>query len=355
MAATEGRTVRAVVCDLDDTLWPGCAGEQGAISAGNDWPGNAFLAVQRCLKAFAGRGLLLAIASKNDEAAALAALRSSGMILEEDDFSARRIDWNPKPENIRGIAEELGLAESSILVLDNDPLERAEIRESIPRAVVPELPWDVADWPRFLVNHPLLTQLAVLPEDTRRRTAYRVKRIVEQATPERSRESVLRSLELEVEWKLVDRTTLPRAVQLAAKTNQFNTSSIRYCEGDLERLHAEGDEAWTVRVRDGLGGDEIAGLAVIRFEDGGVAIIETILLSCRVLGRGLETATLAFLSETAKARGCRWLDAGIVETERNRPCRDLYLDHGFEQTAPGWFIRDLMKSPIERPAWFTYL
>ena len=358
VAADEGLSVRALVCDLDDTIWPGCAGESGpdAVGLGADWPGNAFLAVQRCLRTFANRGILLAICSKNQEPAALHALRQPGMILQDGDFSARRINWDPKPQNIASIACELGLDERSIMVLDDDPLERAEIRQALPRAITPELPWDVADWPRFLVNHPLLTQLAVLPEDTVRRNAYRIRQIVEQAVPRPTRESVLRSLGLAVEWKPLDPATLPRAVQLAAKTNQFNTSAIRYREADLECLRAAGAKVWTVRVRDRFGGDEIAGLAVMRFNDERrAAVIETILLSCRVLGRGLETAMLAFLNEAAAATGCRWLEGAIVETERNQPCRDLYRNHHFERTAQGRFVRDLTAAPIERPAWFTYL
>src|ERR1019366_6017437 len=151
-------------------------------------------AVQRCLKTFAERGTLLAIWSKNEEAAAFEALRRPDMILREADFSALRINWQPKSENIRSIAAEIGVAENSLMVLDNDPLERAEIRHALPDAITPELPWDVADWPRFLVNHPLLTQLDVLPEDAGRRNAYRIRKMVEQAVPRPTRESVLRSL-----------------------------------------------------------------------------------------------------------------------------------------------------------------
>jgi FkbH-like protein len=340
--------VRVLVCDLDDTLWSGSAGEGGI---GLD---EAFLAVQRCLKAFAERGTLLAISSKNEEAVALEGLRRPDMILREADFSVLRINWQPKSENIRSIAAEIGVAENSLMVLDNDPLERAEIRHALPDAITPELPWDVADWPRFLVNHPLLTQLDVLPEDAGRRNAYRMKRMIGE---EPNRESVLRSLGLAVEWKPVNRDSLPRAVQLAAKTNQFNTSSIRYSQADLERLRATGGQAWTVRLCDRFGGDELAGLAVMKFDPARqAAVIETILLSCRVLGRGLETATLAFLNEAAAQAACQWLEGTIVETQRNQPCRDLYRNHDFDQVADGLFVRGIAGStPIERPAWLTYL
>ena len=363
IAAGAGRTIRAIVCDLDQTLWPGYAGDTGpdavnlgAVNLSEDWPGNAFLAVQRCLKLFGERGLLLAICSKNDEATALQALRNPGMILAEGDFSARRIDWRPKPENIASIARELGLDESSLMVLDNDPLERGEIREALPSVVTPELPWDVADWPRFLVNHPLLTQLALLPEDAGRRSAYQVRQMVEKAAPRSTREAVLRSLGLAIEWKPVNSSTVARAVQLAAKTNQFNTSAIRYRESDLTGLNGADAKAWTVRLRDRFGGDEIAGLAVMRFDDSReTAVIETILLSCRVLGRGVETAVLALLQEAATDAGCLWLEGAVVETDRNGACRDLYQNHGFEQVSKGRFVRDLALAPIGRPAWFTYL
>jgi len=433
IAAGAGRTIRAIVCDLDQTLWPGYAGDggagavdpsaadlsavnpdavdpsavnpsavnpsavdpgavnpdavdlsavnpsavdlsavdpsavdpdavdlsavgPGAVDLNEDWPGNAHLAVQRCLKTFGERGILLAICSKNDEAAALQALRNPGMILAEGDFSARRIDWCPKPENIASIARELGLHESSLMVLDNDPLERGEIREALPRVVTPELPWDVADWPRFLVNHPLLTQLALLPEDAGRRSAYRARQMVEKAAPPATREAVLRSLGLAIEWKPVNRSTVARAVQLAAKTNQFNTSAIRYRESDLTGLNGADAKAWTVRLRDRFGGDDIAGLAVMRVDDSReTAVIETILLSCRVLGRGLETAVLAFLNEAAMDAGSRWLEGAMVETGRNQACRGLYKDHRFEQVSCGRFVRDLTHSPIGRPEWFTYL
>jgi FkbH-like protein len=349
IAAGEGRTVRVLVCDLDDTLWSGSAGE-GGISLNDE----AFVTVQRCLKTFAARGVLLAICSKNEEGVALETLRHPDMVLLEADFFALRINWLPKPENIRSIAMEIGVAENSVMVLDNDPLERAEIRQALPNVITPELPWDVADWPRFLVNHPLLTQVEVFPEDVGRLNAYRIQRMI---GGEQSRESVLKNLGLAVEWTPVNRATLARAVQLGAKTNQFNTSSIRYSHADLECLRVMGGQAWTVRLCDRFGGDELIGLTVMKFDPARqAAVIETILLSCRVLGRGLETATLAFLNETAAHAGCRWLEGVIVETERNHPCRDLFRNHNFEQVMGGLFVRDITSSgPIERPAWLTYL
>lgn len=357
MMAGAGKTARALVVDLDNTIWGGVVGDDGFenLKLGNDHPGNQFLAVQGLLRSLSRRGILLTLVSKNTEAVALEAVRShASMVLRERDFIAWRINWETKSSNIDALAQELDLSPATFMFIDDNPIERVEVADNCDGVVVPDLPVDPAEWPRFLLAHPALTTLALSAEDLNRSLSYEVRRDIRAAHARPGgREAFLHGLGLSLEMRKLDATTQFRINQLFAKTNQYNTTGRRYSELELKNLSAAGNDVCALRVADKHGSDEVVGAVVVRYAaDGKTCSIDNFVMSCRLLGRGVETAALAVISERALEHGCEKLEGQIVELPRNEPCRRLYADHGFTAVAGGHFTLDLA-TPIARPAWFA--
>ena len=357
MLAWEGATARLVVVDLDNTLWGGVVGDDGlaGIRLGGDHPGSLFSAFQHYLQQLRGRGVALAVASKNSEAAALEALRDHpGMVLAPEEFAAMRINWSPKPRNIVELADELGLGLGSLLFLDDNPVERAEVRGTLPEVAVPELPVDPAEWPAFLSELPALAAFSLTAEDRGRADRYRRRAEIrrEEARFD-SREAFLASLEMRLALHGSEPAHWQRVLQLIAKTNQFNATTRRHGEGELRAILAEGGEIVAVGLADRFVGEEIVGVVIIRFPERGRAFIDNLILSCRVLGRGVETALLAALCERLAARGVRRLEGEVVEAPRNQPVRGLYADHGFDDLGEGRWSLDLEGGGVVAPEWFA--
>lgn len=360
LMALHGLTARALVLDLDNTLWGGVIGDDGTfgIQLGSDYPGNQFTTFQHFVKSLSGRGLVLTLCSKNTEDIALAAFRDHpDMILREDDLLAHRINWSPKSANIAEIAAEIDLGPGSLMFIDDNPMEREEVRQNLPGVIVPEMPADVAEWPRFLAGHPALCALQLLDQDRDRAAKYRIRQQilqVEQSAPDK--QSFLRKLGMKIEIATMRDSTRARAMQLFAKTNQFNTTTIRYSEQELDTILAENGDILTVRIEDRFGTNEVIAVLVVTYGATApdTARIENFVMSCRVLGRGVETAVLADICRRAKARGCATLLGPIIDTERNQPCRDVYERHDFIAQPDGVFARAL-DNPIAFPDWFAYI
>ena len=357
MLAWEGATARLVVLDLDNTLWGGVVGDDGleGIRLGGDHPGSLFSAFQHYLKRLRERGVALAVASKNSEPVALEALREHpGMVLAPEDFAAMRINWSPKPQNLMELAEELGLGLGSVLFLDDNPVERAEVRGALPEVTVPELPADPAEWPALLAELPALAAFSLTVEDRERAERYRARAAVrrEEARFD-SREAFLASLNMRLTLHGPEPVRWQRILQLIAKTNQFNATTHRHGEGELRTILEEGGEIVAAGLADRFGDEEIIGVVILRFPEPARAAIDSFLLSCRVLGRGVEAAILAELCARLREKGVKRLEGEIVETPRNAPVRGLYADHGFHRLEGGEWVLDLENDSVERPEWFS--
>ncbi|HEX5445540.1 MAG TPA: HAD-IIIC family phosphatase [Pirellulales bacterium] len=369
--AALGRGTRLIVLDLDGTLWGGVLGEDGpeGLQLGGDYPGNAYAEFQHVLKRLSERGIALAVASKNDESEALAALRGLGqMALRGDDFVASRINWRPKPENVIEIAGELRLGLEHVLFVDDNPAERELMRRTLPAVKVLELPDDPALYADALLRCPYLECVERTAEDARRISDYRRRGGAHRmsmrdahrgahhgtfggiACPSRA------SLGTEVEIAPLDSQNAARAEQLMQKTNQFNTTTRRYRQGRLNLLQAEGDGVYVIAARDRFRDLENIGVLVVRWEqpEADAAEIDSLLLSCRVLGRGIETAVLAWLCQEAKARSVSRLIAPIVVSQRNEPVRDVFQRHGFEPSGePDVWRLDLARGAVAPPPGIT--
>ena len=354
-----GKFAKVIVTDLDNTLWGGVIGEDGVagIQLGGEYPGAAYQSVQRALLDLHRRGILLAVASKNNPDDALEAIdHHPGMLLHSSHFAALRINWEDKAHNLRQIAAELNLGLDAIAFLDDNPVERQQVRETLPEVMVIEPGEDPTEFSRAIREFPAFERLVLSEEDRRRGEYYAAdRRRSELQTSSASPEDFFWSLAQEAEVAPVTSATLARAAQLTQKTNQFNLTTRRRTELEIAELAARpGCQVLSMRVRDRYCDNGLVGLAITR-DQAGVCEIDTFLLSCRVIGRTVETALLAHLAEQARARGCRSIEGWFLPTKKNAPARDFYSDHGFaavEETPHGvrW-RRDLSAGPIETPAW----
>ena len=354
-----GRVSKVLVTDLDNTLWGGVIGEDGigAIKIGREHPGASYLAVQRALRDLRQRGILLAICSKNNSADALRALEQHPeMLLRCADFAATRINWNDKSANIREIAAELNVGTDAIAFLDDSPVERARVRTELPEALVIELNEDPATYARSVRQCPQFERLTLSSEDRMRDQMYAEQRERRNlANRAGSLEEFYRSLEQRVEIAPVSLETIARVAQLTQKTNQFNLTTRRYSEQQIQNFAASpGWQVYSVRVKDRFGDNGIAGAVIVNVQEGAWNI-DTFLLSCRVIGRTVEIAVLSFLIGEARRSGAILLQGLFIPTEKNAPAAEFYPTHGFKAdgssaNATLWSL-ELEQTEVVCPAW----
>jgi len=355
-----GKIAKCAVVDLDNTLWGGVVGEDGVdgIRLDDSLPGAFHRDLQQALLDLTRRGILLAVCSKNNPEDALAAIDNHpGMLLRQKDFAAVRINWQEKAQNLEEIAAELNIGVDALAFLDDNPVERQNVRLRLPEATVLELPEDISAWAATVREAPVFQRLQLSSEDARRSEMYaqqRERQQLEQAHS--SPEDFLRSLEQEVEIAPLTGVTLARIAQLTQKTNQFNLTTRRYTEQEIESLAAQpGASVLSLSVRDRFGDNGLTGVAILR-RDGDVCEIDTLLLSCRVIGRTVETALLAHLESQARESGCRLLQGWFKPTKKNKPCANFYADHGFRAARQDGdnvlWERDLAADPpLQTPDW----
>ena len=352
---------KCVVVDLDDTLWGGVIGDDGVegIRLGDDYPGSVFKDFQFRLKELTRKGILLAIASKNDEATVREAFaRHPEMVLRWEDFAAHRISWDPKEIGLRQLAEELNLGLDSLVFLDDNPVECAAIKRALPAVQVYCLGRDPVAFRSILngiatLDRPVLTQ-----EDAERTRMYlQARRRKEHEERHQSREEFLVSLQMRAEVARADAVTLPRVVQLIEKTNQFNLTTRRHAPEAVRAMLADdGARVLTLRLSDTYGDLGLVCVGILRRapEDAREWRIDTFLMSCRVMGRGVEDAFLAFMVGEVKAAGGERLRGEYIPSPKNGIVSDLYPQRGFvpaggEGTAVH-FLFDLTKGAIAWPA-----
>jgi FkbH-like protein len=332
-----GRQAKCLVVDLDNTLWGGVIGEDGmhGIKLGGDYPGAAYLELQRAVSDLMRRGVILAISSKNNEADALEALdEHPEMLLRSKDFAARRINWSDKAQNLREIAGELNIGLDTLVFVDDNPVECEFIREVLPEVTVlnvdPQRPFSHA---RVVRNCPRFERLEISAEDRRRNELYAAQ--IERAqlqTSAATLEDYYRSLDMVATFGLVDEATRARVAQLTQKTNQLNMTTRRYAEQQIGQFTADREMRvfWT-QVADRFGDNGIVGVMIVRVS-GDTWQLDTFLMSCRVIGRTVETAMLGMLAQHARSAGATRLVGEFVPTAKNAPAKDIYPAHGFRAT-----------------------
>ena len=338
LAARLGYSRRCVVLDLDNTLWGGVIGDDGleGIVLGGGTAGEAYQDFQVALKELTGRGIVLAVASKNDPEVALRPFREHPeMILKEDDIAAFVANWGPKSESIRAIADTLSLGLDSFVFLDDNPYERAEVRRALPQVDVPLLPEDATGYRRALEAYPYFEPAAFTAADRDRAGQYRARSQAEALkTSAGSLEDYQASLNMVAQLGRIDGVNMARVVQLINKTNQFNLTTLRRNQAELESFLArDGAHGFWVRLSDKFADHGLIAVVLAEVKDdgkGGDALkVDTLLMSCRVLGRGVEALIMAELGRIAADAGARAVIGHYRPSGRNGMVADLYPRLGF--------------------------
>jgi FkbH-like protein len=346
--------VKCLVVDLDNTLWGGILGEEGigGIALGEDYPGNIYKDFQKGLLTLRDRGILLAIASKNNETEALNVFeKHPDCVLKLRDFAACQIHWQDKAKSISAIAKELRIGTDAIAFLDDDPIEREWIRTQMPEVTVLEISSNPVNFLEIEAAG-VFDQLVVSREDKLRTEYFQQERERKQAEARsQSLEEFLQNLRMQVVIGYVDVETFPRVGQLIAKTNQFNLTSRRYTLADLNAIMKKGALGLWIRVRDRFGDYGLVGTAIAVPHSRVEWIVDTFLLSCRVIGRKIEDLLLGVLAERLRQKGCEILVGEYIPTPKNVQVRDFYQRYGFErlQGERNLWKRDLKKGLIPIP------
>ncbi len=354
-----GRIAKALVVDLDNTVWGGVIGEDGmtGIKLGPDHPEAAYQNLQRALLDVSRRGILLAICSKNNREDAMEVLeKHRGMLLRPADFAAMRINWNDKVQGIREIAAELNIGFDSVAFLDDNPFEREQVRRELPDVMLIDLPKEPMQYAFAVRDFQAFERLSLSSEDRERNLLYSKQRDRDRAEEEfQSKEDFYRYLQQEADIEQVTSSTIARIAQLTQKTNQFNLTTHRYNEQQIAEMVSNPVwEVLSVRVKDRFGDHGLVGVAITH-DERDTCEIDTFLLSCRVIGRSLETALLSHIAQCAAARGRKHLAGWFLPTKKNTPAAEFYARSGFQcqpsdNTGQRW-IFNLEDGQIRCPEW----
>ncbi len=341
--AVLGRARKCLVLDLDNTLWGGVIGDDGieGIKLGQGNPtGEAFLAMQRYAAQLGQRGIILAVCSKNDMAVAEAVFENHPeMALRRGDIAAFVANWSDKAGNLRQIAKQLNIGLDALVFLDDNPAERDIVRRELPGVAVPELPEDVALYPAWLGAAGYFETVGFTADDAARGRSYALN-AARQAALEQTTdlEGYLRSLEMVLTARRIGPAELPRATQLINKTNQFNLTTRRYTEAEVQALADDPTSlALALRLTDRFGDNGLISVILARPDASlrpGEWLIDTWLMSCRVLGRQVEAATMQVLTTLAAQQGIHALIGEYRPTARNGMVADHYSRLGFKPMAP---------------------
>ena len=358
VAATAQNLRKVLVCDLDNTLWHGVIGEDGydGIELGATGQGGPHRNLQRVLLDLYHRGILLAICSKNSLSDAWPVIEHHPeMLLRPKHFAAVRINWSEKNINLAEIADELNVGIESLVFLDDNPHEQLLIRRTMPGVRVLDVGSDAVEYATAVRNEPGFERLHISHEDQNRGRMYLEQRARQDAmkASDDGLVSYLHSLQTVVTRVEVSSSNLDRIAQLTQKTNQFNLTTRRYSSGQIAEFNGSSQSqvlAWSVADRFGESG--ITGVAILRFQ-GGECEIDTLLLSCRVIGRSIETAMLFDIVRQVQRREATSIVGNYIQTLKNSPCAGFFEKHGFVACESGWIMNFSSGIAARVPEWIT--
>lgn len=345
---------KVIVLDADNTLWGGVIGEDGmdGIALGPEYPGNAYVAFQKRLLDYQRRGFILALCSKNNPADLDQVLKEHPhQVLRDEHFAARRVNWRPKPDNLAELAEELNLGLDSFIFVDDSDLECGIVRHRFPQVEVVQTPSKPVDVPRCLEQVSRLEVLSLTAEDLAKTELYAQERRRRELSVDVEKGGggigdYLAMLKMSMRVKMDDAGGIARLSQLTQKTNQFNLTTRRYNEQQMQEFIGSRD--WLVAsfsLADVFGDSGIVGLALFRRAAEQQAELDTFLMSCRVIGREAEAAFLQTLLRLLESEGITEVIADFKPTSKNELAKDFLPEQGFETGADGRYRRNLRSAP----------
>ncbi len=336
---------KLLALDCDNTLWGGVIGEDmlGGIKLNRyDYPGNIFWRMQQEFAALERQGILLALVTKNNPADVDEVLHNHpDMVLKASQIVAKKINWEDKPSNLRALAKELNIGLESIIFLDDSSFECEAVRQQLPMVKTVQVPSALSDYPNVVAEIKSLFLAGGIAADSKRKTEqYRQRAGAEELKAQfETQEAYLASLELKVELTRNARASAGRISELSQKSNQFNLTTHRYSVAEIEQMMAADTHAvYSLVVSDKFGNAGLTGVAVMRYENK-VATVENFLMSCRVIGRGVETGIWTRIAADALQRGCTELHANFIPSAKNAQVADFYDRLGMTMTEEGYGTR----------------
>lgn len=329
---------KCLVLDLDNTLWGGVLGEEGinGIKIGGDYPGKAFLYFQEALLELSRQGVILTVCSKNNEQDVLDAWEKNPFILlKKEQFAAYRINWTDKATNIKELADELNIGLDSFVFVDDNPTERELIKQLLPMVAVPDFPAQPYELPMFFKQlvEDYFKVYSITDEDKKKTEQYKANAARAQAQHSFTDFSAfLESLDIQIGVEAADEFNIQRIAQMTQKTNQFNLTTQRYTDADVRGFVEAGWKIWCISVADKFGDNGITGCIMVTPASTGsaqVCEIDTFLLSCRILGKGIEIAFVKKVFSLLSEDGISVLKAKYIPTAKNAQVKEFWEKVGF--------------------------
>ena len=339
VSALRGQFKKCLILDLDNTVWGGVIGDDGleGIQLGHGLGiGKAFTEFQMWVKKLKQRGIIICVASKNNEETAKEPFeKHPDMVLKLDDIAVFMANWETKVDNIRAIQQILNIGFDSMVFLDDNPFERNMVRDNIQGITVPELPEDPGEYLEFLYGENLFETVSYSGTDKDRTKQYQVEaqRVSLQKTFANEAD-FLKSLNMVSEVSGFTKFNTPRVAQLSQRSNQFNLRTVRYTEGDVEAMAVDPkviDLSFT--LEDKFGDNGLIAVVIMKEKDAETLFVDTWFMSCRVLKRGMENFTLNTMVGCAKEKGYRRIIGEYLPTPKNKMVEDHYLHLGFTPVA----------------------
>lgn len=330
----KGQTRKCIVLDCDNTLWGGIIGEDGidGIHLGPEYPGVCFTEFQRQLLSLSRKGFVLAINSKNNESDVIEVLKTHPhQILREEHFACIQVDWENKVDKMRAIAAALNLGTDSFVFLDDNPAECKLIEDNLPEVLTIQVPGEPSEITGILNDVDELEILSLTEEDRKRPELYRGEAKRKQLeTSVTSLEDFYASLNMEIEILNKPAGQIARLAQMTQRTNQFNLTTHRYSEAEIRRfIESDEHELYAFSLRDIFGDSGIVGETIFRKVDSSVYEIDTLLMSCRVIGRTVEESFVNYCLGRLKEKGVEKVIARYTPTRKNALVEGFYERMGF--------------------------
>lgn len=356
LSGIDQKRKKCLIVDLDNTIWGGILGEDGlhGIQLNDNYPGNAFRQFQKGILELKNVGVILGICSKNnpkdvDEVW----VNNDQMILKKEDFVSFKINWTDKATNISEIAQELNIGLDSMVFIDDNPSERELVKSILKDVSVPEFPNKPYKLIEFLneLYFEYFNTYKITDDDKRKTFQYTTNIARENAKVNYSSiESYIRDLEITLKVLHLNEGNISRFAQLTQKTNQFNLTTKRYIDSDLQKLALNGDWILGVKVEDKFGDSGISGIAIIKFIERNECVLDTFLLSCRILGKGIEAALISTILHRLKEKGIKVVHSSFRRTEKNQQVSEFYEMQNFklvlDENGIKYYTFDLIKDNI---------
>lgn len=344
--AMNGYVKKCIITDLDNTLWGGNAGDRdpGELEIGSVGRGHAFTDFQRYIRKLKDRGIILAVCSKNNEENAKRPFEClEDMELKLSDFLIFTANWEDKAANIRNIVRSLNISADSVVFIDDNVFERNAVKNLLPDISVPDMPEDPAEYINTLKEYNYFETTSYSDDDIKRTELYQTEfKRKESIADFADYDDYLRSLEMQAEAVPFDELRSARVAELSQRSNQFNLRTIRYTEDDIRRI-ADDKDYFTlcISLKDKYGSYGLISAVIMKKISNDTLFVDTWILSCRVLKRGVEEFIINNIIKTAKEKGFKYVEAEYILTAKNAMVRDIYGKYGFSAVKGNYFRIDV--------------